>query len=131
MDCDNAYAPIPGETSASFTATNLTGNYAVQIDDNGCIDTSACYLVDLTGLDHIEKSEISIYPNPNNGLFTIASSEPFEAIQIMDVKGRLIFTEEGLNLTSFDVNILNENTGVYYVRISGDFGVITKKVVLH
>lgn len=55
LDC-NGFTPIAGQTSQSFTAT-LPGNYAVAISQNGCIDTSACYLVDtacyvsITGAD--------------------------------------------------------------------------------
>ncbi len=131
LDCDNSFAIITGETNASFTATNLVGNYAVQIDDNGCVDTSACFLVDFTGLDDLENAGISIYPNPSTGLFTIESVQSLETVQILDIKGRMIYEATELNESSLEINISNENSGVYYVRISGAFGSITEKVVLH
>ena len=42
LDCDNGFNPIAGETDSVFTATQ-NGNYAVEITENGCVDTSACF----------------------------------------------------------------------------------------
>lgn len=60
LDCDNSYAVIAGATNASYTPTNITGNYAVEVNLNGCIDTSACFLVDYTGIEELsnEKKEL-------------------------------------------------------------------------
>ena len=56
LDCDNNYAIINGETSQSYTASN-TGNYAVEITVNNCLDTSDCYLVDFTGIEELLQTE--------------------------------------------------------------------------
>lgn len=50
LDCDNNFAIVPGETGQSFTPA-ITGNYAVEITLNGCSDTSACTLIDYTGIE--------------------------------------------------------------------------------
>ena len=47
--CDDGNTPMEGETQQTFTAT-AEGNYAVIVTQNGCIDTSACLSVDITGL---------------------------------------------------------------------------------
>ncbi len=52
LDCDNANSVIIGETNQFFTPTN-TGNYAVEVTENNCVDTSACYLVDYTGIEEL------------------------------------------------------------------------------
>ncbi len=44
LDCNNNYAPIPGANGSSFTPTS-TGSYAVEINQNGCVDTSSCYFI--------------------------------------------------------------------------------------
>jgi len=56
VDCDNAFAPINGENSQSFTAS-VTGNYAVEIEDEGCVVTSACELIDFSGLEELNLSK--------------------------------------------------------------------------
>ena len=56
LDCDNNYAVINGETNQSYTPA-VTGNYAVEVNMNGCIDTSACFLVDYTGIEELFQTE--------------------------------------------------------------------------
>ena len=50
LDCDDNYAPMPGATEASFTATQ-NGNYAVAVVLQDCADTSACMAVTSIGLE--------------------------------------------------------------------------------
>lgn len=59
LDCDNNYTWVLGETNQAFTPS-VTGNYAVEINMSGCIDTSSCALVDYTGIEEliIEKKEL-------------------------------------------------------------------------
>ena len=56
LDCDNNYAVINGETNQSYTPA-ATGNYAVEVNMNGCVDTSACFLVDYTGIEELIQTE--------------------------------------------------------------------------
>ena len=44
LDCNNNYSPISGASQNTFTPL-ITGNYAVQISLNNCVDTSACTFV--------------------------------------------------------------------------------------
>ncbi|MFZ6052076.1 PKD domain-containing protein [Halocola ammonii] len=44
LDCDNDFAEVPNETSQTFQP-ETTGNYAVQITHESCIDTSDCYYI--------------------------------------------------------------------------------------
>jgi hypothetical protein len=56
LDCDNNFAIINGETNQSYTPA-VTGNYAVEVNMNGCVDTSACFLVDYTGIEELFQNE--------------------------------------------------------------------------
>ena len=47
LDCANENAPIPGETGQLFSPSS-NGSYALEVQENGCTTTSACY--DITGL---------------------------------------------------------------------------------
>ncbi|MGB1075792.1 MAG: PA domain-containing protein [Flavobacteriales bacterium] len=47
LDCENENAPIPGETGQLFSPST-NGSYALEVQENGCTTTSACY--DITGL---------------------------------------------------------------------------------
>lgn len=53
INCDSSNAVVPGATSQNFIPP-FTGNYAVVLTNgSGCMDTSACVLVDYTGIDEL------------------------------------------------------------------------------
>src|SRR5690606_25861328 len=49
LDCDDSCAAISGETAQSFTPTE-DGNYAVQLIENGCVDTTDCVAITTVGI---------------------------------------------------------------------------------
>jgi len=59
LDCDNNYAILNGETNQSYTPA-VTGNYAVEVNMNGCVDTSACFLVDYTGIEELTNGTVEL-----------------------------------------------------------------------
>ncbi len=56
LDCEDNFASLIGETNQSYTATT-TGSYAVEVTLNGCLDTSACVVVDLSSIDELNLGE--------------------------------------------------------------------------
>lgn len=52
LDCGNGNAVIPNENNQSYTAIE-TGDYAVELNVQGCIDTSGCETIDFTGIPEI------------------------------------------------------------------------------
>ncbi|MDG0972977.1 MAG: T9SS type A sorting domain-containing protein [Crocinitomicaceae bacterium] len=122
LDCDNNYSLIASETSQSFTAT-ANGNYAVQLTENGCLDTSACVNISTVGvIENNFGNSLSVYPNPTSGNFSIDLGDSYDksVISITDVTGRLresktITQSEILNLS------INESAGIYFITIqAGD-----------
>ena len=122
LDCDNNYSPIAGETNQSFTATS-SGNYAVEVTQNNCTDTSDCELVTLVGLQETKKSELRLLPNPTSGILTIEGVEGIASIY--DIYGRLVLTT-----SSNTLDISNAARGIYFVRVLDEQGkVYSRKVV--
>jgi len=131
LDCDNSFAPLAGETNASFTPVATVGNYAVEVTENGCVDTSACFLVDITGLSDFEVSGLSVYPNPNTGSFFVeSSSQLLESITVTDNKGRKVKEINTISELKTSINMVGLSTGIYFVKMNGEFGTITKKIVV-
>jgi len=91
IDCNNNYNPISGSNQNTFSPL-VSGNYAVQISLNNCIDTSACTYVQVGSSDLPENSNPTarIYPNPNNGSF-IFESELGGFYFVTDLEGRLVY----------------------------------------
>ena len=115
LDCDNSYAIISGETNQLFTPT-VTGNYAVEVTQNGCSDTSSCYLIDYTGLTEIDAVTLVVYPNPTkDGIFTIKCSSAINQIEVVDMLGRIIHVEADLSMGIIDGSSME--MGTYLVRV--------------
>ncbi|HOY48103.1 MAG TPA: T9SS type A sorting domain-containing protein [Flavobacteriales bacterium] len=127
LDCNNNYAVIAGQTGASYTPT-VNGNYAVQLTQNGCVDTSACVAILTMGI--IENSfgdNLVVFPNPTNGYFTIDLGNVFvkSEIQIRDILGNLIETTS-VNLSQKLDLFIKEPAGIYIVTVDAD----NKKAVI-
>lgn len=123
LDCDNNYSLIPGETNQSFTA-GAFGNYAVEISENGCIDTSTCQvLVPLGVIEQSFKDELVVVPNPNSGTFSIEFTNPQDHIllQIYSLLGKEVLNEIHCNTSLIPIN-LKEFSGVYMIKLSDNKG---------
>jgi Secretion system C-terminal sorting domain len=87
INCANGKTIIVGDTNQSFTATS-NGSYAVIVNKNGCIDTSACVTINSIGLSKINlNKQLRIHPNPSNGRFNV-DTEYAGLLIISDAIGR-------------------------------------------
>jgi hypothetical protein len=93
VDCQNGYQPLSGETNAYFSPS-VNGDYAVIVNDGSCSDTSSCVSVTTAGINSIlNRTEISVYPNPVNDRLVIELPE-FPAdytVQVTDAAGRVVY----------------------------------------
>ena len=117
LDCDDGYSVVSGATSKDFTPAN-SGNYAVQITQNGCVDTSACYNITISAIGLIHPlDEISIFPNPTNGLVKIDLENVEQPIvQVFNIKGELVYQNLKI-ITSHVEFMLPDATGLYLIKI--------------
>ncbi len=121
LDCSNNYAPIVGATSQSFQVLT-NGNYAVQLDNNGCVDTSSCLTVVNVGTAQTFTEPVSLFPNPTTGKFwlDLGAVHTDISIQIMNAVGQVVLVENynGMQRMEFDVDLPN---GIYFLEVkSGD-----------
>jgi hypothetical protein len=119
INCDNGNSPMVGETQQSFTATT-EGNYAVIVSENGCIDTSVCFYISITGLPvNTFKHNITLYPNPTDGSFSIDLGRvyPNAEIAITELNGRIIRKDNIIN-SRFKYLQMSESPGPYMLIIS-------------
>ena len=128
MDC-NTMTIISGETGQSYTAT-ANGDYAAIVTLGNCTDTSSCATVNTVGIDtHEQSALVTVYPNPSNGVFTIALSTN-AAVEITDLTGKSIIKHSyatGLH----QVDLTNYSNGIYLVKVHGNGVVSTTKMIKH
>jgi len=118
LDCNLGLIQIPNANLQSYTP-ETNGYYAVEINRNGCIDTSSCKLISTLEINELSSSNtISIYPNPSSGMFTIDMSMWNNAlIRIHSINGDLIHEEyfSETRLCEFEIDIAQ---GIYQVIVS-------------
>ncbi len=132
-------AGSPVSLTIPITLTGLTtvqhgnvvrGNYQREL--NGTIDSLCINLNPSIGIFSLEsiKNPINLYPNPNNGQFSMAleNSDGDALIEVYDLMGKKVFTER--NTTGqLVVNIEDQPKGIYFVKVTIGNEVFSEKVV--
>jgi hypothetical protein len=128
-------------TIISATMQNYTpsanGQFAVIVSDtSGCIDTSSCVTVTTVDVEEtIALNEMSVYPNPNSGLFTIAipNADCNEmTIEVVSIDGKVIYSNKFSNVSGTftnEVDMTDAANGTYFLRVTADGTTSVVKVV--
>jgi hypothetical protein len=73
---------------------------------------------------------VSLFPNPNNGLFTIdMQTNGVKNVFIYNVLGKIVYQKNNTSEKTLDIDISNEPKGVYLVQIIDEDGSETIKIV--
>lgn len=129
LDCDNNNIQINGANGSTFAATS-NGNYAVQVSENGCTDTSQCFAITQVDLDELLlNNDAVVYPNPTAGNSTVLfkSYAPAE-LEILDNAGRIVYDMEKVNNGDL-LKISHLSRGTYYIKLYLEDG-STKEIKL-
>jgi len=129
LDCNNNYNPLTNETSVSFTATT-SGNYAVELTEFGCVDTSVCMLVNNVGINEsISNLGFELFPTPATNLLNITFNSKLQAVHhvaIFDTKGSKIRDLELINgIQTIDISDLNP--GIFIIQMDHQFRKFVKE----
>ena len=82
-----------------------------------------------TRIHYFDKgSNLSLYPNPNNGSFTIDIKTKSHVV-ITNTLGETIFNQS-LEIGKQNLSIQSQSDGIYFVKVTDDLGAsITKKIL--
>lgn len=122
LSCDSNFQVINGDTSQAFIAA-MNGNYACEITLNGCVDTTSCVSLMITGVaEKLQQSKIKIYPNPVGNILSIEMVQATQntSINISDVKGQVVYAKQNLQKGKTQIDASTWAKGLYFVRIIGD-----------
>lgn len=126
----NSYNPIlTGINNAqSYTGGN-GGVYAVFVTKNGCKDTSSCITLTVTGVEEetTMHNVAKIFPNPNNGEFSIELTLDAE-VEIVDQMGRIVKTIQVEKGRPYAVDDLPE--GLFILKSKASNKAILGKVLV-
>jgi hypothetical protein len=127
--------PVPGATSATFTPT-ANGSYTVVVTVNGCESDAAAATPVVLGISSLAPGQhVSIFPNPNAGVFEVQLTgfEKEATIQISNITGQVIATEKvalTANITSRTFNLHGLAKGIYLLKVTSGNNLTYRKVIL-
>jgi len=111
--------PIPGATNADLTATS-NGVYTVTTTNaDGCSATSDPFTVSSVGIVEAAGTGFNVYPNPNNGQFTIQLGGVIGSstlYTVHDATGRVV-KQGSLVSTATVVELPDARAGMYFLHV--------------
>jgi len=124
---DGSY--IDGATGQSFTPEE-TGDYAVIITQGNCSAVSDCYTVVITGVNKNHFNDISVYPNPTKGTFTVDVKRYNGRMDltVTDVMGNKLYEMKNVNGNKV-IDLSNQSSGVYFIMLKTGNTSIIKKII--
>jgi hypothetical protein len=99
------------------TASGLTESDSVMA--NGIFTFG--YLDIVTGIKEHAASDISLFPNPNNGKATLYLKENSHAsLRLIDVTGKTIMERQLVDTEKYELDLSAQPDGVYYLEVNGN-----------
>lgn len=150
MTTDAGVTTLTGATPAGgvYTGTNVTGDqfdptglaiglytitYTYTDPTTGCVNSCDFDIDIITDIETVSIEGINVYPNPNNGVFTIDFNniEGDVTYQIYDTKGSIIVVEDiSANGNTVKEVSLDLVPGVYYVKVVTTAKTIIEKLIV-
>ncbi|REK05658.1 MAG: T9SS C-terminal target domain-containing protein [Bacteroidetes bacterium] len=118
LDCNNNYTIITGAINQSY-APIVNGSFAVELTENGCVDTSTCVLITTVGIiENTFNSPITVYPNPTQGQLIIVSQKELRntSLTLRNIMGQEVFRKNYSSVNRIDLT-REVSSGVYFVEI--------------
>lgn len=84
--------------------------------------------------DFSSKPEVSIYPNPTNGVFNMDLKNDINNIKVINILGKVVYNEkvtQDATGTTKKVDLSNLVNGLYIVSVTNDNGTSNYKVILN
>ncbi|MBL4669186.1 MAG: T9SS type A sorting domain-containing protein [Flavobacteriales bacterium] len=129
----------PQGSLANYNGEDVLGIWTLTIDDmanqdGGSLDSwelDICFNTTVTGVnENVVSNDISIYPNPNIGLFTLnTTGSKNVTVKVMNTQGQIIFSKNNINVIE-QIDLSNSAKGIYFVTVTSDKGVTTQKITI-
>ena len=120
------------DTAPWPTDTDGNGSYLQLIDNILDNNLASSWVASSNILNTIELGvqniQFQIYPNPANEIIAIKSNEILDRIEIIDVRGKILFSKK-TNEFETNVNINSLSAGLYFIKIFSKNNTKTTKII--
>jgi len=111
---------MAGDFDVTLTVSNATGSHTL---------TMADYIHIGVGLSEQTMNQITVIPNPSNGHFKLQNPDRMMMeVEVYNVLGKLISESETKDMV-YDLDLMSEENGIYFVRIIIGEQIKTVKII--
>jgi len=126
-----------GNTNQIYNVYEYGWHYVMVTDNFGCQNGDTLYIGQSTGIPFggIPGTDVSVYPNPAREEVTIRIKQDGQQalrLELLSQTGSMVLAREleMAGILEEQISVGSLRPGVYYIRISGSQGVITRKLVV-
>lgn len=127
--------PIAGATNQFYNVT-ITGFYCVVVSRNAYCSDTACIDHIPNGIDELSDNNWSVYPNPNDGSFTLSldmMKDETAEMKVLDALGQVVdlrIFEAKTGKQDFYITNKKFATGIYFIQLRTENGVGLKRMLV-
>jgi photosystem II stability/assembly factor-like uncharacterized protein len=90
-------------------------------------------LSDITGVKEIYNvnNDLIIYPNPSNGIFTVAQSTQINSVEVVNMLGETVYSSKGNAENKKEINLSGLPQGIYFIKVNNENQSQVKKIVIN
>jgi len=110
----------------------VSGNYAVEVTVGECVSESACFSFTKEQPLGVDASGFTLYPIPiSNNSLSIDLHQTYNQVrvQIVDLSGQVLISEDHFSVSQLQLSV-NQDTGVYFIRMQADTVILEGKIVV-
>jgi len=114
-----------GDVTFYFSANAVNGNGSPSGD--GATNSSFVLPEVISSSNDLAEKSISLFPNPASDFITISGENLEYGYSIYNLQGQKIRTSSFTNKTTIDIS--NLDSGLYFITMQNDNGLVTKRIV--
>lgn len=119
---ESEYILSPFDYNACYQVTTTCENGEVS-------SPSDCVYPSGIGINNVnDAATFEVYPNPAHESVTVSTSMNAQKVEVLNYLGQVIYSSS-VSSNNFTLNVANYADGVYFIRLSGDEGIATQKLI--
>lgn len=125
--------PATSDEEAPTVVYNTAGTYSVSLtisngsDENTMTKEGFITVHNCTGLDDLRTFTMEVYPNPNNGQFTLKMNQ-LAKVDIISAVGHIVYSKQLIGKETIDLS--QQAEGVYFIKVETDTESLVEKIVI-
>ena len=117
---EGEYVVSPYDPNACYQVTTTC--------ENGEISNPSDCAVEV-GINNVNvNNSFEVYPNPAHETVNVSTTMNVQKVEVLNYLGQVIYSQNTTN-NNFTLNVANYADGVYFIRISGNDGIATQKLI--